>query len=125
MRSDSGNDAAGKGYKPCTHRSRISQRWSIEGGSGSGRPVKGYEMTSLQTVPCHIAGMGGSVLLEEKCVSNSPIDWQDIWVKDFIQASYFQTVILETDFYILPSHSLYVLILHHFKFSVVLLPGLL
>ena len=26
----------------------------------------GYDMTSLQTVPCHIAGNGGIVLLEKK-----------------------------------------------------------
>ena len=42
-------------------------------------------MTSLQTVPCNIAGMWSSiVLLEEKIVSNSLIDWQDMRVKDFI-----------------------------------------
>ena len=39
-------------------------------------------MATLQTVPYHIAGMGsGMVLLEEKIVSNSPRDRQDIWVK--------------------------------------------
>ena len=42
-------------------------------------------MTSLQSVPCHNAGMGsGIVLLEEKIVSNSPVDRQDMWIKDFI-----------------------------------------
>ena len=42
-------------------------------------------MTGLQTVPCHIAGMGlGIVFLEEKIVSNSLIDRQDMRVKDFI-----------------------------------------
>ena len=30
---------------------------------------------------CRYAGI---VLLEEKLVSNSPIDWQDMFVKDFI-----------------------------------------
>ena len=39
-------------------------------------------MTSLQTVPCHY--YGGIVLLEEKIVSNSPLDLQDMWMKDFI-----------------------------------------
>ena len=29
----------------------------IGDGSEPGRPVKGYDMTSLQTVPCHFAGM--------------------------------------------------------------------
>ena len=26
----------------------------------------------------------GNVLLEDNIVSNSPIDWQDMWAKDFI-----------------------------------------
>ena len=38
-----------------------------------------YDMTSLQTVPCHIAGM-----LELSCVSNSLINLQGMGVKDFI-----------------------------------------
>ena len=43
-------------------------------------------MTGLQTVHCHIAGMGlGNVLLEEKIVSNCMRDPQDMQVKDFIQ----------------------------------------
>ena len=42
-------------------------------------------MTGLQTVPCHIADMvSGIVLLEEKIVSNSLRDRQDMPVKDFI-----------------------------------------
>ena len=41
--------------------------------------IQRYDMTSLQTY-CRY---GGILLLEEKTVSNSPIDWQDIWVKDF------------------------------------------
>ena len=42
-------------------------------------------MTSLQIVPCHIAGIGSAiVLLEVKIVSNSPRDGQVMWVKDFI-----------------------------------------
>ena len=44
----------------------------------------GYDMTSLQTVPCHIAGMLELILLKEKIVSNSLIILQDMWVKDFI-----------------------------------------
>ena len=40
---------------------------------------------SLQTVPCYIAGMGlGIVLLEEKIISKSLRDRQDIWVKKII-----------------------------------------
>ena len=46
---------------------------------------QGGDMSSLQTVPCPIAyRYGGIVSLEEKIVSNSPIDWQDMWAKDFI-----------------------------------------
>ena len=46
---------------------------------------RGYGMTSLQTVPCHIAGRyAGIVLLEEKIVSNSLINLQEMWVKEFI-----------------------------------------
>ena len=42
-------------------------------------------MTGLQTVPCHIADMvSGIVLLDEKIVSNSLRDRQDMPVKDFI-----------------------------------------
>ena len=42
-------------------------------------------MTGLLTVPCHIADMVlDIVLLEEKIVSNSRKDRQDIPVKDFI-----------------------------------------
>ena len=66
--------AAVKGYESCTCQSRISQRWSI--GDGSGGPVNGV---------CHDQQYSeGIVLLEEKNVSNSPIDWQDMWVKDFL-----------------------------------------
>ena len=39
---------------------------------------------SLQAVPCRYCGYAGIVLLEEKTVS---IDWQDMWVKDFINIS--------------------------------------
>ena len=43
--------------KSYTHQSRLSQEWSIRDGLGPGRLVKEYDMTSLQTVSCHIAGM--------------------------------------------------------------------
>ena len=43
------------------------------------------DMTGLQRVPGHIAGMGlGIVLLEDIIVSNSLIDRQNMRVKDFI-----------------------------------------
>ena len=42
-------------------------------------------MTGLQTVPCHIAGMGlDIVLLEDKIVSYSLIERQDMRLRDFI-----------------------------------------
>ena len=83
-RFGSGNVAARKGYKPWYRRSIISQTWSIGDGSGSRRPVRGYNMTTLLTVPCHIAGIWDIVLLEKKIVSKSPIDKQDMWAKDLI-----------------------------------------
>ena len=43
-RSNSGNVAAGKGYKSCARRSRLSQGWSIGDGSGSRRPVQGVHV---------------------------------------------------------------------------------
>ena len=47
------------------------------------------DMIDLQTVPCHIAGMGlGIVLLEDKIVSNSLIDRQDMRVTNFIHMPY-------------------------------------
>ena len=49
--------------------------WDLKGQS------RGYDMASLQTVPCHIADI---VLLEERNVSNSLLNLQDMWVKDFI-----------------------------------------
>ena len=57
-RSKLGNGAAGMGYKSCTYQSPISQRWLIGDRPGSGWPVKSVDMTSLQRVPCHIAGIG-------------------------------------------------------------------
>ena len=49
--------------------------WDLKGQS------RGYDMASLQTVPCHIAGI---VLLEERNGSNSLINLQNMWVQDFI-----------------------------------------
>ena len=40
-------------------------------------------MTGLQTVPCHIVGMGlGIVYLVDKIASNSLLDRQDVQMKD-------------------------------------------
>ena len=41
--------------------------------------LRGYDMTSLQTAPCQIAGM----LALSSC-TNSLINLQDMWTKDFI-----------------------------------------
>ena len=46
-----------EGIRSCTHQPRLSQQWSIGDGSRLGTPVKRYDMTSLQTVPYHIAGL--------------------------------------------------------------------
>ena len=43
-----------EGIRPCIRTPRISQGWPIGDGLGPGRPVKGYDMTGLQTVPCPI-----------------------------------------------------------------------
>ena len=42
--------ADGKGYDHVS----VSQGWPIGDGLGPGRPVKGYDKTSLQTVHCPI-----------------------------------------------------------------------
>ena len=41
-------------------------------------PVKSVDMTIVQTVPCHIAGMGTLSCWK------SPIDWHDMRVKNLI-----------------------------------------
>ena len=51
--------------------------WDQEGQS------RGYDMTSLQTEPCHSAGIWHCLDGKEN-VSNSLINLQDMWVKDFI-----------------------------------------
>ena len=53
-----GNVPARKVYKSFTRWSGIFKSCSIGNGLGPRRPVKGYDMTILQTVLCHIAGMG-------------------------------------------------------------------
>ena len=46
-------------------------------------------MTSLQTVPCHIADMVlGIALMEEKIVFSSPRDRQEMRMKDFLQLAF-------------------------------------
>ena len=46
-------------------------------------------MTSLQTAPCHIAGMVlGFTLMEEKIDFSSPKDRQDMRMKDFLQVAF-------------------------------------
>ena len=60
------------GYKSCAWQSGISDRWSVEGGSGSGRTDKVVWNVQLAGIWHCVAGI------------NSPIDWQNMWVKDFI-----------------------------------------
>ena len=73
-----------KWIRSCIRRPRISQGWPIGDGLRPGRPVKGYDKASLQTVPCHIAGMLALSCWKKKNVSNSLINFQDMWVKDFM-----------------------------------------
>ena len=71
-----------EGIRSCTTQPRLSQGWSIEGGWGPGRPVKGYDQLANRCLPyCRYAGI---VLLEENIVSNSLIDLQDLLVKALI-----------------------------------------
>ena len=73
------------GYKSHTRRPRISQRCLIGDRSGDMDCQGSIDMTGLKTVTCHIAGMGlVIVLLEDEIVSNSLINREDMWVKDFI-----------------------------------------
>ena len=67
-----GKSNSWEGIRSCIRWPRISLGWPIGDGSGSGRPVKGYDITSLPY--CRYTGI---VLLEEKIVSNSVIDLQD------------------------------------------------
>ena len=65
--------AAGKGYKCLTGWPRKSQEvFNLGEIRGYEMPVNSVDMMGLQTVPCHIAGMGlGIVLLGDKIVFNS------------------------------------------------------
>ena len=45
--------------------------WSIEDGLGSEKPGKGYDVTSLQTVPFHSAGMRALPCWKENCFQQS------------------------------------------------------
>ena len=69
--------------RSCTHQSRLSQ-WSIRDGLGPRRLVNVYGRASLHTVPCTIAGILALSCWKRKIVSNSLIDWQDMFVKAFI-----------------------------------------
>ena len=44
----------------------------------------GYNMTTVLNSSLPYCRYGGIVLLEKNIVSNSPIDLQDMWVKDLI-----------------------------------------
>ena len=73
-----------EGVRSCIRRPRISQGWPTGDGSGPVRPVKWviYAKPATSSLPyCRYAGI---VLLNEKVVSNSLINLQDMWAKDFI-----------------------------------------
>ena len=75
-----GNCGSLEGIQTCTCRPRISQGWLIEDGSGPGMPAKEvwYDQLANSSSPYCI------VLLENKIVSNSLIDLQNMLLKDFI-----------------------------------------
>ena len=52
-----GKHGSWEGIPSCTRRPRISQGWPIGDGSDPDGQSRGYDITSLQTLPCHIAGM--------------------------------------------------------------------
>ena len=72
--------AAGKGYNHVP----AGLEYLTGGGSGSRRPVKmvWHDQLANSSLPC--CKYGSIDLLEKKIVSNSLIELQDIWVKDFI-----------------------------------------
>ena len=73
-----------EGIQSCIRLPRKSQGWLIRDGPGPRRPVKevGHDQLANSSLPyCRYAGI---VLLEEKIVSSSLINLQDMWVKDFI-----------------------------------------
>ena len=76
--------AAGKGYDHVPAGLEYPRGGGSEMDPDLERQSRGYDMTSLQTVPCHIVGVLALSLAKEKIVSNSLIDLQDMWVKDFI-----------------------------------------
>ena len=77
--------AAGMGYKSHTRWPRISQRCPIGDRSEDMDGQSSDDITDLQTVPCHIAGMGlHIVLLEDKIVCYSRIERQGMRLRDFI-----------------------------------------
>ena len=69
----------------CIRWPRISQGRSIEDGSEPWRPVNGVWHDQLANCSLPYCRYGGNVLLEEKIVSNSLIDLQDMRAKDFIR----------------------------------------
>ena len=82
---DSENVAAGKGYDHVPAGLEYPRGGRSEMDRDPESQSRWYDMTSLQTVSCHIASMVVLIdLLEEKIVSNSLIDSQDWWVKHFI-----------------------------------------
>ena len=56
--SDSSNVEAGKGYKSCTGGLKYPRAGPLEMDCDLEGQSRGYDKSSLQTVPCHIAGMG-------------------------------------------------------------------
>ena len=76
--------AAGKGYNHLFTGLEYPRAGRLEMDGDPEGQSRGYDITSLQTVPCHIAGMLILSYWKRKNVSNSQIVLQDMWVKDFI-----------------------------------------
>ena len=76
-----------KRIRSCTRWPIISQGWPIEDASGPGTAVKGVWFDQLANSSLPYCRYAGIVLLKEKIVSNSLIDLEDMWLRDFIHRS--------------------------------------
>ena len=76
--------AAGKGYDHVSVGLEYPRGGLSEIDCDPEGQSRGYDMTSFKTMYCHIAGMLALSCWNSKIVSNSLINLQDIWVKDFI-----------------------------------------
>ena len=76
--------AAGKGHDHVLAGLEYPRGSLSEMDQDSEGQSRGHDITSLQSVPCHIAGMLAVSCWKKKIASNSLINLKDMWVKDFI-----------------------------------------